>query len=409
MFYTRNKYLARLYFSFAFCVLNVSNAVSQPVNEKLAVVLSTNGMVADNYIGGFYKSDVLGYPVFKSIIPKNVIKISDSQGLISILKTVKPYSVIYLDDNSTFDLSGYSEIVIPANVTLMSGRGINKSKGALIYTKTLKTFPLFQTGGEGVKLIGLRLQGPDTDVINPILRDKYLSKNFRLTSGPSMLKGVDPTLKRKLTYGIDNSQGIKVQHINVLIQNCEIFGWSHAGIYLNEGNATISYNYIHDNQRMGLGYGIMNDRSDAQITANIFRDNRHGIAGTGRPGTSYTASFNIFILNKIVQGHQIDMHGGKDRKEDNNIAGDDIRIVSNLIFCNSNPAILIRGNPQKSTYIDDNIIIETSRVYLNGFMNLNSFKKVSLGDKKSIIVRQNKDNNNKGIYIGENDIFNNPN
>lgn len=375
----------------------------------LSAVLSKNCLIGNNYIGGFHNADILEAPVFNISVPKNAIRVNNASALIEDIRAAKPNTVIYLEDNGDFDLSAYSNIVVPGGVTLMGGRGINKNEGALIHTNTIETLPLFKTGGNGVKFIGLRIQGPDTNVINPALKQKYLPANFKISKIFS-LKGVDKSNWKNLVYGVGNSRGIEVHHSDITIENCEIYGWSHAGISVMGGNALIQYNYIHNNQRYGLGYGIDNDQGFADIKANIFKDNRHGIAGTGSPGTSYTASFNIFLLNNISQGHQIDMHGGKDRHENNNIAGDNIRIVHNMIFCSSAfPAILIRGNPRKSAYIDDNMIIETTKGRVDNFskeMNLTRSNKLMSNKNNPIQIRKDKIQSDENIVLGKNTIVN---
>src|SRR5690606_13612736 len=140
------------------------------------------------------------------------------------------------------------------------------------------------------------------------------------------------------TYGIPNSKGILISHKNVEIENCEIYNWSHAAIFVdNAGSAEIHHNYIHHNQRIGLGYGVMVE-GFANITANIFDYNRHAIAGSGVPGSGYSAEFNIALQNSSDQGHIFDMHGGKDRKDGTNIAGKSVSIKNNLFYLKSNRA-----------------------------------------------------------------------
>jgi len=314
-----------------------------------------------NYIGGYTKGDINSGLFYdgNNVIKKNIVK--NTSQLLAALESLKgPQGIIYLDDNSVFDLSGLENVTLPEGITLLSGRGINGSKGALIYSNALKTNPLFTTGGNGVSLIGLRLQGPDPYIIHPQGIQKFIPRQRLDQVDNEVIKKISAKTKRNLIYGIGNSRAIEVKHLNVTIENCEIYGWSHAGISVKGGSANVKYNYIHSNQRLGLGYGIMIDKGNANVIANIFKDNRHAIAGTGNIGTSYVAEFNILYANKVEQGHQFDMHGGRDRGDNTNIAGEKVDIRSNIVMYEKGPSVLIRGNPQKTSVVEDNLFI---RVY----------------------------------------------
>ena len=89
---------------------------------------------------------------------------------------------------------------------------------------------------------------------------------------------------------------------------------------MRASKAYIHHNNIHHCQRSGLGYGVALDEADAIIEANLFDWCRHAIAGTGSPGTSYEARYNIHLEN--ASSHCFDMHGGGDRGDGTNIAGD---------------------------------------------------------------------------------------
>jgi len=104
-------------------------------------------------------------------------------------------------------------------------------------------------------------------------------------------------------------QGIMGSHPGLEVDNCELFGWSHAAIGSGpEAKGThIHHNYIHHCHRAGLGYGVCLDGSDALIEANRFDNTRHAIAGTGVPGTAYEARNNWHGPN--IKGHNFDMHG----------------------------------------------------------------------------------------------------
>lgn len=187
--------------------------------------------------------------------------VNNKSELLYALSTAVGGDVIYVNDSAEIDLTFERNIIIPANVTLASGRGRAGSSGALLYSKnisigtgnTSETFQLFKTGGNGVRITGIRLQGPDTEIGNS-------------------------------AYEFSNSRGIYSVH-DVEVDNSELSGWSHCAVclYYTPGSVTpyIHHNFIHHNRRSGLGYGVvLAYGANSLIEANIFDWNRHSIAGT---------------------------------------------------------------------------------------------------------------------------------
>ncbi|MBT7163512.1 MAG: hypothetical protein HN904_12085, partial [Victivallales bacterium] len=137
-------------------------------------------------------------------------------GLVKALGEAKPGAVIYVADDAEIDLTSQSDISIPAGVTLASGRGRDGSEGGLLFTRTVKTVRLFRSGGAGIRLSGLRLEGSHPG-------------RERLTQRPSLMG---------------------IYHPNVEVDNCEIFAWSCAALGVGSGaseGAWIHHNYIHHN------------------------------------------------------------------------------------------------------------------------------------------------------------------
>ncbi len=243
--------------------------------------------------------------------------------LLDALEQAVAGQVVYVEADAEIDLSGEQNVDIAGGVTLASNRGHAGSQGALLYSDELETIPLFLVGGERVRVTGLRLRGPDQE-------------------------------RRSSAYVLPNSRSIQSSYPYLEVDNCELWGWSHAAVFLREGatNAHIHHNYMHHNQRTGLGYGVCLDKADALIEANRFDWCRHHIAGTGSPGTSYEACYNLVLKN--ANGHSFDMHGGADRGDGTDIAGDWIKIHHNEFQATSVIAIVIRGRPTEGAEVHHN-------------------------------------------------------
>ena len=136
------------------------------------------------------------------------------------------------------------------------------------------------------------------------------------------------------------------------MDNCELGGWSHGAIRLNSGDGHhIHHSFIHHNQYNGLGYGISHNTSFSLIEYNQFNNNRHSIAGTGRPGSGYEARHNVEIGSSV--SHCFDMHGGRDRRDGTTVAGTRIKVHHNT-FRGPKAAVVIRGAPEERADIHNN-------------------------------------------------------
>ena len=256
--------------------------------------------------------------------------------LLDALKQATQGQVVYLSDTSRVDLTGDQNIEIRAGVTLASGRGKPDLEGGLVFSDELETIPLFLATGPNVRVTGLRLQGPDTMRRTEQMRQLYSEGGY---------------------YSIPNSRAIQTAHPKLEVDNCELWGWSHAAVFLraNSTENHIHHNFFHHNQRSGLGYGVSMDRSDALIEANLFDWCRHHIAGTGRPGTSYEARYNLVLEN--ANSHSFDMHGGRDRDDGTDVAGTVIAIHHNTFLAIDVAAVVIRGVPEEYCDIYNNWFI----------------------------------------------------
>lgn len=305
------------------------------------------------FIGGLNNADPNSYPIFNNKRKSNTKPVTTEKDFLDVLAYANRGDIIYLPGDKVFNFSGHKMIKIPGGVTIYSDRGVNRSGGALIYSDSLATNPLFITDGDDIKLVGIRFRGPDGDIINSRLNS--LTKDLNEKERQAKLSD-----GRFLSYGTPNSNFLSIVNKNTQIENCEIYNWSYAGILVNAGaTAIIKYSYIHNNQRSGLGYGVCLDAGYADIKGNLFDYNRHAIAGTGRPGTGYTASYNIALVNS--SSHVFDMHGGVDRGDNTNIAGDSLKIFNNIIYSKRETVILVRGVPLYPSKIDNNLIVLVGR------------------------------------------------
>jgi hypothetical protein len=225
---------------------------------------------------------------------------------------------------------------LPGGVTFASDRGRDGAPGGLIRSDTFATRPLIRVTGPGARLTGLRLQGP-----NPRRCIEHHTRAFREGHG------------RDYYYRFPTSSGIETEVDRLRVDNCELAGFSHSAVHLLNGTGhVVQHCFIHHNQYQGLGYGVCHDTADSLVEGNLFDANRHSIAGTGKPGCAYEARHNVELGTTL--SHCFDMHGGRDRKDDTDIAGTWMHVHHNTFRARGRRAIVVRGTPEKEVRVEHN-------------------------------------------------------
>lgn len=130
---------------------------------------------------------------------------------------------------------------IPVNtnqITIASDRGVNGSPGAILQRKTVGTgggsaqSPLFRVTADSVRITGFQLQGPRSDRFDP--------------NSPE-----NPP----------QSTGVRLEGGGCEVDNCEVFGWTTAGVTVADTfTAAIHHNRIHDCAMATRGWGVRLDQ-----------------------------------------------------------------------------------------------------------------------------------------------------
>ncbi|MBR9774863.1 MAG: hypothetical protein GYB55_07585 [Cytophagales bacterium] len=274
-------------------------------------------------------------------IVKGDFEATNLDELLDALAQAKSGQVVFIPDEINIDLTTrvfIEKLVleIPEGVTLAGNRGYEGSKGGILLSNALETRFLIRANGPGVRISGLRIQGP-----NP---DRHLEHHKR-AFGPE-------GLGRDYYYKFPVSRGIVTEYPELKVDNCEVSAFSGSGIFLKKGSGHhIHHNFIPQCQYNGLGYGISHAAADSLIEYNLFNENRHSIAGTGVSGCGYIARHNIEL--GISLSHCFDMHGGRDRKDNTDIAGTTMEIYNNTFYAPQTP-VVIRGVPEEKCEIHHN-------------------------------------------------------
>lgn len=287
-----------------------------------------------------------GYPDAVPRVDECMTVVATRAELEAALDTAAAGDIVYVDDDARIDLTGPT-LCIPGGVWLVSGRGVNGSAGGLLYGTEIVGRPLLRACGPNVRLSGVRLWGPDPSQCPP--------------QWPNACEGEDRTGGRNCRDCMPRPSGIATSEDNLEVDNCEIAGFTLAGVALSDSvGHRVHHNHLHHNQRQGLGYGVLLSRGqtgtvEVLVDFNRMDAMRHAIAGSGEPGQDYIARDNLVL--PPANGHIFDMHGENENTDNGSeLAGGEILIHRNTILVPDHYAMVIRGRPQTGAWLYDNCL-----------------------------------------------------
>jgi hypothetical protein len=250
--------------------------------------------------------------------------------LIEALQT--PNAVIWVPGNVTIEMGGATMVPIANNVTIASNRNLGGKKGGMIKTSEYPNVGVFITENDDVsfRVTGLRLKGPRTDYFDPVAfgRDTY---DYAVT-------------------------GFRPYGKSVVVDNCEVFGWTAAGFIPGTKETPTQgwfhHNAMHHNQMAHLGYGMDLQNGVHLVEWNYFDANRHSIAGFGHRENGYEARFNVVGTHVDHPSFfQFDMHSLGENIEsgpmsDSQMAGRYVNAHHNVFELTDHNALSLSGIPR---------------------------------------------------------------
>ena len=296
---------------------------------------------------------------YSDIITEGDYTVTDTASLVNALNTAKSGETVFIPSGVKIGIAGLT-LVVPEGVTLASDRGRvledgTVSTGGIIYVATRQTECLVLS--KDSVFTGITLAGADTEKHMTHLERGLNSAGNSYTD---------------YYYSLTLSRGLVVRGENVTVSNCEISGFSEAGV-LVEGfkGAKISHCYIHHNQRNGFGYGVtLYRQAEAEIYGNLFNYDRHAIAADGSEGSSYYAHDNVHMGAAIR--HIFDAHGGADRGDGTDTACDKVEMLNNVFLSEQLP-YKKRGTPTEYSLFKHNVVIYPEGSYEYRFLYGNNF------------------------------------
>lgn len=278
-------------------------------------------------------------------------RVTNLAQLDAALSAPPPGVVIEVAPGAMITVSDSAWRFLGPGVTLRGNRrGMND--GPEIHRPLAAPGKLFKVAGDNVRVTGLRLRGFST-----AKDDDLADVTGVLAEDPAYRVLVD---HNEMSAWTDAAVRVKAS-------------WETKGCYIGAPpaqNARVIANYIHDNAREGLGYGVVSSSGgNPYIDGNTFARNRHAVAADFRGQTSYTAQFNLVTESNHYchapllcwKEHDFDVHGSE--------GGDSFQggVAGHLFFMTSNTFlpdgknIDIRGTPCNLALINGNVFFNNNQ------------------------------------------------
>jgi FG-GAP-like repeat len=260
-------------------------------------------------------------------------------------------------------INNIHNLVVPTGVTIRGDRrGTNT--GPLLLGRYNQDDPqpgtrLFQVDGDYVRITGLRLEGPsgseDTwhDTIGILVGDPLytwqqpfqtiIDRNEIFNWPTDAIMPIAGSSDQDCWYGQPGTFSDSGFFIPGLIGSLDA--------------ATVTRNFIHDNQESGYGYGVsVSYGAGATILGNVFSYDRHVVTSDDHTGDNYSAWDNLVLSQRPVYCGSIickpqqdfDVHGTlsiNDQQHDGGFGGYNAEIAWNTFIGGGNPNFDLRGLP----------------------------------------------------------------
>ena len=272
---------------------------------------------------------------YSRIVTQGDCVVGTAEELLAALQRAKAGEVVLVASDAEIDLSEQANtggVAIPAGVILAGNRGQNGAAGPLLKGPGMAPRTGLLKTAKGVRVTGLRIQGPDFDF--PEIDYDRVPRSF--------------------TRGVSTGsagEGLEVD-------NCEIMNFHHSGVNVSARGAHVHHCFIHDVHAYPVCVGGV---GDPLIEANLIYWIWHTIASTGQPETGYEARYNLAVRCKPPESwgpghksHGFDVHQYRQALP-RLIAGDWVKIHHNTMV-DLGPAYgtCIRGVPRRLADIHHN-------------------------------------------------------
>ncbi len=262
-----------------------------------------------------------------------------------------------------WDMTPYPDLQVKSGVEIVGERGNLGSRPTLYRSDKADEASMFDVVGNDVHINGIHFLGPKpvSDHANhtPYVNAISVVEDFDNQTGRRVL--IDDNEFNLFSGGAVNVLGTH--------QVKDLKDWDPSWVKPQPADASlvmVKNNYMHDNVMDGGGYGfVVGGGSYATAQDNLFDNNRHAVAASGKAYSGYVARFNYVLHGGTKQGNYYNQHfdvHGVGSGGYGGMAGTYFDISFNAVegaqsyyVVKTRPVLMLRGRPTMGMFFHDNV------------------------------------------------------
>ncbi len=293
------------------------------------------------------------------------VRVCSPADLAAVLNS--PYSGrIVIPRDSYWDMTPYKDLPVRSGIQLIGERGNLGSRPTLFTTDKVDGASMLDVTGNDIHINGIHFRGPKpvSDHANhtPYVHAISVTEDFDNQLGRRIL--IDDN-----EFNMFSGAGVNINgtHSDVT----DVKNWDRSSVTPQPADAAlvnVDHNYMHDNVMDGGGYGfVVGGGAYATAEGNLFDNNRHAVAASGRAYSGYVAKFNYVLHNGVKQGNyynqHFDVHGvgsggyGGMAGTYYDISFNTVRGDQGYYVVKTRPVLMLRGRPTIGMFFHDNVFV----------------------------------------------------
>lgn len=281
--------------------------------------------------------------------------------------------LVYIADNTKVDVTGLDQFNLGGTVVI-GGRHDPSVEAGMIVDRdggpgSISYRGIFSATSQG-HIEGIKLRGPSWYPDRAGVYEQEAPTDARCWPGYTHIEKEGTTRSERDDMRSANfSRGVNITASGCTVRNCDIHGFTHAGVSVGSRNdvptdVEISRSMIHNCAIPGLGYPINIFNGEVLSEFNYFNAYRHSITGFGHPTLKYTTRYDVHGPDALLT--PIDMHAlAENGTAGDMTAGNAVHIENSTVLAyvrfstpgwyskSEQPAIGIRGEPRDAIYVED--------------------------------------------------------
>ncbi len=258
------------------------------------------------------------------------------------------------------------DLPVKSGVQIVGERGALASRPTLLTRDIAIGYSLLRVTGNDVRVSGIRFVGPKPasthDRTQPSVQAIQVLEDFDQQSGRRVL--IDDN-----EFEQWSNAAVSVRGAHEVRQPSE---WDPAWrkpVPADAALVRVERNYMHDNVMDAKGYGVVvGGGAYVTVTANVFDNNRHAVAASGKAFSGYVARFNYVLQGGIKENgayynQHFDVHGIGDGGYGGpagtffDVASNTIRGEQGYKLVKSRPAVMLRGKVADGFFFGGNVLV----------------------------------------------------